>query len=390
MIKAVINKVEPIIISIPRKVPYLGNLEENNKPNEKGYFIRPGNKSVYHVNDQSLLVKITLSDATVGWGECVAFYAPEAGAALVRELAGPLIIGKSPMRVIEIYEDLYNAMRVRGFFGGYYHDVLAAIDIALWDCKGKCLDLPVCEILGGKRRVKIPAYVSGLPKETVEGRVELARQWIQKGFDALKFAAAVSHEGIVTEMKQLRETLGDKIKILIDMHWKYTAAEAVSLITALEQYNLYLAEEPVKPEDTDGQAFAASRVRTPIALGEELRTIYEFLPKFLKKCMHIIQPEMGRTGITSFWKICSLAQTFNVKVMPHASIGIGLFQAASLQVSAVIDDLSYHEYQHSIFDRNLRYINTTMKCENGYFTLPEGLGIGAEPAESVFEYEKKS
>jgi L-alanine-DL-glutamate epimerase-like enolase superfamily enzyme len=387
--KATVKKVEPIIISIPRETPYLGALEENNRPNAKGYFIRPGNKSVYHLHDQSLLVKITLTDGTVGWGECVAFYAPEVGAALVRELVGPLVTGRSPLHVVEIYEDLYNAMRVRGFFGGYYHDVLAAVDIALWDCKGKMLGLPVCEVLGGKRSDKIPAYVSGLPKPTVEERVDLARRWMEDGFDAVKFAAAVSSEGIQKEMKQLREGIGNKPKILVDMHWKYTAAEAVSLITKLEKYDLFVAEAPVKPEDITGQAFVASHVHTQIGIGEELRTVYEFLPRFLRTCMHTIQPEMGRTGITSFWKICQLAQTFGVQVMPHASIGIGIFQAASLHVSALLDNLEYHEYQHSIFDKNLRYLKTTMNCKHGFFTLPEGAGIGAEPDEAVFKLEKK-
>lgn len=387
--RATVKTVEPIIISIPRDTPYLGQLEEKNKPNKQGYFIRPGNKSVYHVSDQSLLVKITLTDGTVGWGECVAFYAPETGAALVRELVGPLVTGRSPLHVVEIYEDLYNAMRVRGFFGGYYHDVLAAVDIALWDCKGKMFDLSVCEILGGKRNNKIPAYVSGLPKPTVEERVDLARRWMEDGFDAVKFAGAVSSEGILEEMKQLREGIGNKPKILVDMHWKYTAAEAVSLITKLEKYNLFVAEAPVKPEDITGQAFVASHVHTQVGIGEELRTVYEFLPRFLNNCMHIIQPEMGRTGITSFWKICQVAQAFNVKVIPHASIGIGIFQAASLHVSATLENIEYHEYQHSIFDKNLEYIKTTMNCENGFFTLPEGPGIGVEPASKVFQYEKK-
>jgi galactonate dehydratase len=95
--------------------------------------------------------------------------------------------------------------------------------------------------------------------------------------------------------------------------------------------------------------------------------------------MDIIQPEMGRTGITAFWQISQLARAWNCEVMPHASIGIGIFQAASLHAAAAIDGLSLHEYQHSCFDRNLALISGDMRCEKGYFHIPTGPGLGVEP-----------
>jgi galactonate dehydratase len=284
---------------------------------------------------------------------------------------------------------MYNAMRVRGFFGGFYHDAIAAIDIALWDLHGKLLNLPVCKVLGSKRYEKMPAYVSGLPMPTLEERVKMAKDWVEKGFDAIKFASAVSYDGIIEEMKALREALGPKIKILVDLHWKFTAAEAIKLIKKLDEYDLYVAEAPLKPEDTNGQALVVRSVYTQVAIGEELRTVYEYRPKFENSCMHVIQPEMGRTGITSFWNICQMSVAFNHTVMPHASIGIGIFQAASLQASAALQNMVYHEYQHSIFDKNLKYVKTTMKCENGFYTVPNEPGLGIEPAEEVFKYLKK-
>lgn len=384
-----IKSIEPIIISIPRDTPYLGPLESGNEPTAQGYFIRPGNKSIYHLTDQSVLVKLTTDDGVVGWGECVAFYAPEIVKTIIGELIGPLLIGKDAHNVVTIYEDLYDAMRVRGFFGGFYHDAIAAIDIALWDVKGKLLGQPIAGLLGAKRYKKIPAYISGLPNPTIEERCDLAKSWMDKGFDAFKFASVVSHQGIIDEMKSLRKAVGEKPHILIDMHWKFTAAEAISLIHKLDEYDLYVAEAPVKPEDAEGQALIVRSVNTQIGIGEELRTIYEYLPRFKKVCMHVIQPEMGRTGLTSMWDICRMSQAFNMTVMPHASIGVGIFQAASLQVAATINNLVYHEYQHSIFDKNLKYIKTTMKCEEGFFTVPQEPGLGAEPNESLFKFMKK-
>ena len=319
----IIKEVEVFPISIPRDVPYLGKLEDGNSYNEKGYFIRPGNNSIYSISDQSLLVRIITQSGEYGWGECVAFYAPEVCAAIINELIGPLLIGRSVHDVVKIYEDLYNAMRVRGFFGGFYHDAIAAVDIALWDLHGKLLKLPVCKVLGSSRYEKMPAYVSGLPMPTLEQRVEMAKSWVAKGFDAIKFASAVSYEGIIEEMQALREALGPKVKLLVDLHWKFTAAEAIKLIGQLEKYDLFVAEAPLKPEDIEGQSLVVRSVKTPVGIGEELRTVYEFRPRFENSCMHVIQPEMGRTGLTSFWNICQMSVAFNQTVMPHASIGIG-------------------------------------------------------------------
>ena len=319
----------------------------------------------------------------------MAFYAPEVAGTIITELIGPLLIGRSVHDVLKIYEDLYNAMRVRGFFGGFYHDAIAAVDIALWDLHGKLLGLPIYKILGSSRFEKMPAYVSGLPKPTLNERVIMAQEWVAKGFDAIKFASAVSYDGIVEEMKTLREALGPKIKLLVDLHWKFTAAEAIKLIRELEKYDLFVAEAPLKPEDAVGQALVVRSVGTQIGIGEELRTVYEFRPRFEQSCMHVIQPEMGRTGLTSFWNICQMSVAFNHTVMPHASIGIGIFQAASLQASVPLQNLVYHEYQHSIFDKNLKYVKTSMKCENGFYHVPQEPGLGCEPAEEVFKFIKK-
>jgi galactonate dehydratase len=309
--------------------------------------------------------------------------------AVLREILAPLALGGDPHDVMAIYEDLYDAMRVRGFFGGFYHDAIAALDIALWDLRGKLLGLPVSKLLGGQRREKIAAYVSGLPKATLEERAALAKEWMDKGFHALKFAAAVAHEGEVAEMRELRAAVGPGPKILADLHWKHSAGAAIKLIAELEEYDLYIAEAPVHPEDIEGQARVVRAVKTPVAIGEEYRTIYEYEPRFRRGCMDVIQPEIGRTGLSSFWQICQLAQAFHCEVMPHASIGIGIFQAASLHASACVSNLPYHEYQHSIFDKNLKYLTGNMRCEAGFFHLPDGPGLGVEPTQEVFEHVLK-
>lgn len=380
-----IQSVEAFPLTLPREVPYLGAIEPGVRITSNGLFVRPGNGTVYSLHEHCVLVKVTTNSGLVGWGEAVAVVAPTIVATVIRDLVGPLVVGRDPEHVVAIYHDLYDALRVRGFFGGFYHDALAALDIALWDAKGKLLGRPIHSLLGGARLERLPCYVSGLPESTLASRVSLALAWQGRGFNAFKFAAAVSHEGIVEEMRALRGALGPSARILVDLHWKFTPGHAIKLITELERHDLHVAEAPLRPEDVGGLARVARAVRTPVAIGEELRTVHEFRPRFEAGAMDVIQPEMGRTGLTAFWQIGQLAHAWNCEIMPHASIGIGVFQAASLHASAALTGFTLHEYQHSIFDKNLALITGDMRCEAGFFHLPTGPGLGVEPRSEALE-----
>lgn len=385
IVDAVVS-VETFIISIPRDVPYLGPLKQGEAINGRGYLVRKGNRTIYPSTDMTLLVKVTGESGRVGWGECYGIVAPEATKAIIDDVLGPVVIGRDPGDAVVIHEDLYDLMRVRGFFGGYYLDALAGVDIALWDLTGKNLGVPISTLLGGRRHDTIPAYVSGLPRATITERCELALEWIGKGYKGIKFAAAVSDEGIVNEMAALREAVGPDIDLMVDLHWKFEAAEAIRLIRRLEPYNLYFAEAPVQPENLEGQVRVAQDIGVPLALGEELRTTFEYRPRFEARAMSIVQPEIGHSGITEFMQIGRMAQTFHMNVIPHASISVGIFMAASLQAASALQNVPYHEYQHSVFDRNLGYCNGDMGCSEGRYLVPTGAGLGVEPSEDLFRF----
>ena len=187
-------------------------------------------------------------------------------------------------------------------------------------------------------------------------------------------------------MAALREAVGPDIDLMVDLHWKFTAGEAIHVIRQLEAHNLYFAEAPCEPEDIDGQALVARGIGCPLALGEEWRTSFEYRPRFERRCMSIIQPEMGHTGVSEFLHIGRMAHAFHVDTIPHASIGIGVFMAASLHATASLKRVPYHEYQHSIFDKNLPYVTGDMGCSAGFYTIPSGPGHGVEPAAAVFNY----
>ena len=380
-----IASVDVFIVRIPREVPYLGPLKDGEAINERGYLIRKGNRTIYPDKDMTVLVRITGESGKVGWGETYGITAPEATAAIIRDLLAPVIRGRCPSEVTCIWDDLYDMQRVRGYHSGYYVDALAAVDIALWDLFGHATGLSVAQLLGGRRRDAIPAYVSGLPRQTVAGKCDLALEWQAKGQTAFKFAAAVSDAGIVREMTALREALGPGARIAVDLHWKFEAAEAVRLIRQLEAHDLWFAEAPVAPEDIPGLARVAQSVGTPVAAGEEWRTVYDVRPRLEAGAVSILQPEMGHTGVTQFSRIATLAQAFHKQIIPHATISTGIFMAASLQASAAAAGVVTHEYQHSVFDRNLGFLTGDMGCADGVFRVPGGPGLGVAPNDSLLE-----
>lgn len=383
---ATIRLVETFVVALPRDVPYLGPLGVGETVNERGYFVRRGNRTIYPTVDRSVLLKVTTDDGTIGWGETYGIVAPQAVTAIIADVFAPILAEREVIDIPAIWDELYALMRVRGHWSGFFTDALAAVDIALWDVAGKLAGQPLVQMLGGARRRRIPAYASGLPRATLGARAELARELVAQGFSGVKFAAAVSNDGVVAEMRALREALGPDIEIMVDLHWKYTATEAITLIRALEPYRPYFAEAPCAPEDMDAQADVAANVTVPIAGGEEWSTIFQVQSRLAHRCISVIQPEVAHTGVSQAAAIGRFATAQGIKVIPHATIGIGIFHAASLHVAASLPEVPFHEYQHSVFDANLRYLDTRMRCVAGAFQLPEGPGLGVEPRPELWQH----
>ncbi len=381
-----IQCVETFIVTLPRDTPYLGPLGPDEQVDARGYVVRRGNRTIYPTVDRSVLVRLTTADGTVGYGETYGLVAPAAVTEIIDDVLGPRLLGRDAGDVESIQGELYDLMRVRGGSGGLWGDAMAALDIGLWDVHARAQGQPLAQLLGGVRRERVAAYASGLPAPTLQARVELAQQLVARGFGAIKFAAVVSHEGIVEEMRALRQALGPQVRIAVDLHWKFSAAEAIALVERLAEWQPLFVEAPCAPEDVAGAAEVAAAVRVPVALGEEWHNVHEAQPRFERRAMAIVQPEVAHTGVTAWLQIARLAQAHGVQVMPHATVGLGIFQAASLHAAAALPEPPLHEYQHSVFDRNLAHVHTTMRCERGAFVLPAGPGLGVEPAPSLWAH----
>jgi len=381
-----ISRIEPIVVALPRETPYLGPLGPGETVNANGYFVRTANRTIYSTVDRSVLVRMTASDGTVGWGETYGIIAPEAVVAILRDVLIPLVEGRSPDDPAAIYADLYDLMRVRGGSGGFFGDALAAIDIGLWDVKARVQQMSVAQALGGARTSRIPAYVSGLPRATLDQRVLLARDWIDRGYRAIKYAGVVADEGVVAEMHALRDALGPGVDLMIDMHWRYGADEAIAVASRMAAANPFFIEAPCAPEDIAGLARVAAESGVAVAAGEEWHNAHEAALRLDRARLAFVQPEMAHTGVSQFIAIAELGARAGAATIPHATIGIGVFMAASLQAAATLPRCPYHEYQHSVFDNALRFVDTSMRCAAGFYDVPSGPGLGVTPRADLWQH----
>ncbi len=378
-----IESVEVFIVALTQKTPYLGNLRHGETVHPNGYFVRRRNRTVYPVSNRSLVVRVRTRDGVVGWGETYGLVAPQAPAAIINDLLAGFLIGRDPRQCEPIHDELYDLMRVRGYTGGFYLDALAAVDISLWDIAGKIADQPISELLGGRQRDRVAAYVSGLPEDTLRQRCELANSWSDRGFHSFKFALPVADQGPANELKSLRETLGPNVKIAADLHWAFSPDEAIDLSRQLDEYHPWFLEAPVATEDIEGLRRVAKESGQPIAAGEEWRTIHEARLRIDRDACAIVQPEMGHTGITQFMRIGRYAERMGLQVIPHATIGSGIFLAASLQASAALSQVASHEYQHSVMDEFRHFTGDVLDCSSGFYMVPSGPGLGLEPSAAM-------
>jgi L-alanine-DL-glutamate epimerase-like enolase superfamily enzyme len=379
-------KVETFIVTVPRDTPYLGPLGPGESVNARGYIVRHGNGTIYPTVDRSIAVRITLDDGAEGWGETYGICAPRATCEIINELLVPVLLGRDPEDVEAIWDDLYGLMRVRGCGGGFHVDAIAALDIALWDLRARGRGQPLHQLLSTEPARAVPCYLSGLPAATIEERVQLACDWQRKGISAFKFAAVVSHEGVVAEFGALRNALGTDADIMVDLHWKYSAVEAIALAAQLAPFKPRFLEAPVKPEAIDELAQVCRAWPGLVAGGEEWYTEYEARLRLGVAELAMVQPEMGHTGITQFLRIAALAAHTGVLVAPHATISTGIFLAASLHVSCTLANLWQHEWQHSVFERNLALLDTDMACRAGQYKVPSGPGLGVRPNKRFWEH----
>ena len=352
---------------------------------ESNYVLQPGWIGLYSSHIESCLVRIETDSGLVGYGEGQTPIGPEVTAAAVTHVLRPLLIGEDPARVGVLRRKMYEALLPRGHFTGYVLDAIAAADTALWDLKGKALQRPVHDLLGGGFRTRIPAYVSGLAGATVEEQAVAGREYLDRGFWAIKLYLTEGFDKDVTRIRGLRDALGPDVTLMADLLWAYDPPTALRMGRVLEALDGAWLEAPIHPEDLDGHAELARLLTVPVAGGETDRTRYQFRRQFERRSLDIAQPDAGRCGITEGKAIAELAETYNVPVTMHTGMATAVLIAASLHLGASIPDCRYQEFQPRIHAVGNQFITSPLVCEGGYYQVPTGPGLGIEVDENVLQ-----
>ncbi len=296
-----------------------------------------GSAKGWHAVRQALLVEITTEDDLSGVGEA---YGPAiVNKTIVDELYRPRLIGRDPLDTSVIWEDLYGTFRDYGRKGMPIASI-SAVDIALWDLKGKALGQPVYKLLGGPFRTRVRAYATGLYRHQVPDNASAlaleAEGYAREGFRAMKMKVGFGIDEDTKNVRAVREAIGPDRGLMMDANHAYDAGQAIRLGRRVECYDIGWFEEPVVPEDVDGYLQVKQAVRMPIAGGEAEYARWGFRELCARKAVDILQPDICACGgFTEALRIAALASANGITVFPHVwGTSVGLF--ASLHLAAAL------------------------------------------------------
>jgi L-alanine-DL-glutamate epimerase-like enolase superfamily enzyme len=370
----------PVVVAAAGK-PHAGAAGVSGAWSDPGRYARVlPYRPLYSRDTETVFVRIRTDDGSAGWGESQAPVAGRAVATIVEELVAPVLLGRDARDHAVLRTFMYDAMRDRGHGGGFMLDAIAGADIALWDLSGRHYGEPVARLLGGAYAREVPVYLSGPRGSSVEQRLEDAQTFVDRGFKAVKLFAGRGVGPDLAEVARFRDRFGSGIELLVDAQWRYSRADALLLGRGLQELGVQLLETPINPEDVEGHADLARSLDLPIALGETERTCWQVLPFLHRSAVDVLQPDVGRCGITEARRIALLAELHNVPVALHCGVGFGPYIAASIHVAAAVPNLLYVEYQPDMHELAGSY-GWSFELEDGRLRLPggAGLGIGAPP-----------
>jgi galactonate dehydratase len=332
---------------------------------------------------QHTLVRLTTEDGITGLGQSACWGYPLGVAGVLEELS-PLLIGADPFRIEHLWHLAY---RARPFRGNLLSAAVSAIDLALWDIKGKALDLPVWELLGGRSRDRVRLHVlvgGGNPDEIVssvnwavgEGFTAIKFDPLEHGYEDLSIQKLVS--STCSMAAAAREAGGEEIDLIFELHRKLDPTKAIVVCNALAQFHPLFIEDPIQIDSIDTQAEIATRVTAPIAMGERLSSIWEFNELLSRNVAILVRPDVGIAGgLSGCRKIAAIAEAHHCGVTPHNFLGPGL-TAPTLHLCATIQNLVTMEYLPLDEDRASTSVAfaTTVVRKGGYCEIPEAPGLG--------------
>ena len=356
-------------------------------------------------------VKVETSDpGVIGWGDCSDWGSPGPVAATV-ERYSEWVIGRDPMQAEAIWWDLA-AASVR-HTGGIAWKAMSGIDSALWDIRGKVLNAPVWQLLGGKMRDSLRLYWThcgstrrrhaqrlGLPSvETTDDLRRLAEEVLERGFTAIKTntfplkdrpdatpvgAVFVSHAGdappaairsAVAVVGTFRDALGPDVGIALDVGFRFRLGGAIKLARALEPYDLMWLET----ETLDPEALRVIRdsTTTPICTGESIFGTHGYKPYLQLHAQDVIMPDLAWNGITMGKKIADMAHAYDVLFAPH-NCHSPINTLVSAAVSATVPNFFIQEFDVDDAPWRDDLMTHPFEIEDGFLAITDRPGLGSD------------
>lgn len=344
---------------------------------------------LFQVPPRWLFLKVETDEGICGWGEPVVEGKAATVSAAVKEFS-EYLIGKDPLRIEDHWQTMYRGGFYRG--GPILMSAIAGIDQALWDIKGKYLNSPVYQLMGGACRDSIGIYSwIGGDRPTDVGQA--AKEMAEKGFKVVKMNATselqyidsfAKVEEVLHRVEAIQEAAGKSMGIGIDFHGRLHKPMAKVLAKALEPYHPLFIEEPVLPGNNEALREIARNTSIPIATGERMFSRWDYKHLLADGYVDIIQPDLSHAGgITECKKISSMAEAYDVAVAPHCPLG-PIALAACLQLDATVHNAFIQEQSLGIHYNQgsdlLDYLVNpkVFDYENGFVQIPQGPGLGIE------------
>ena len=312
----------------------------------------------------------------------------EVVATAINKVAGPLILGDDPLANDRIWDKLYWKLCPRGQ-GGHGMHAIAAIDVALWDIKGKALDLPVWRLLGGARDT-VPVYATfGFGFFDRDQLGDATRHWMNEGFDKLKMTVGMNAlarrdeprplEDAIAEdvlrVRAVRDAAGPEVGLYIDANCSFDPMHAIKLARRLEEFDIEFFEEPINQNDIPPMVDMRRQTTIPLACGQNEGQAHRFRDLMVHGAVDVIQPNVVISGgYTQCAKIAGMAQAFNVTI---DNGGAWPFHNMHLHAGAANGGLV--ECHFMSIQTCKRVFKSVPEPENGWLRMPEAPGIGLDP-----------
>jgi L-alanine-DL-glutamate epimerase-like enolase superfamily enzyme len=359
------------------------------------------------------VVKVNTDEGISGYGEVGLAYGvgASAGIGMARDLAA-ILIGMDPMNNEAIWEKMLRKTFWGQGGGGVFSAGMSALDIAMWDIKGKALNVPVYKLLGGKNREKIRAYASQLQFGwgdggdkamliTPEQYAEAMAIAVTDGYDAIKVDVIAMDDkgnwnqrnlsGVLPNkvlrlgydrLAAMREVAGPNVDIIVENHAFTDTTSSIQFGRMIEEFGIYYYEEPTMPLNPNQMKKVADSVNIPIAAGERIYWRWGYRPFLENGSLDVIQPDICTCGgITEVKKICDMAHVYDVTVQIHVCGG-PISLAAALHMETAIPNFIIHElHRYSLLEPNTRTCVHNYMPTNGMYEVPELPGLGQELTE---------